>query len=144
MNGMDPNNPPPKQTRITLKQWEYSDPIGVPHPDSVDVAIDIKNNTDAALDRAVLEVDVQWLEGPLRRKSASVWTSRSPVRRPVDIKLAPEGRQRLTVPVALEAKMKELEALRRWPWALRAFITVKRGDKVISSTQVMLPITPGD
>jgi hypothetical protein len=72
MNGMDPNNPPPKQTHIVLKRWEYSDPIGVPHPDSVDLAIEVRNGDGTALDGAVVDVEAQWLEGPQRRKAGSV------------------------------------------------------------------------
>jgi len=144
MNGMDPNNPPPKQTRIVLKRWEYSDPIGVPHPDSVDVTIDIKNGAGAALEGAVVEVEAAWLEGPQRRKAASVWTARSAVGKPLYVSLAPDGQQRLTVAINVAEKMKVLEPSRRWPWALRAFIRVKRGEAVIGSTQLELPITPGD
>jgi hypothetical protein len=144
MNGMEPNNPPPKQTRIVLKRWEYSDPIGVPHPDSVDVAIDVKNDAGAALDGAVVEVEAQWLEGPQRRKAASVWTTRSLVGKRLNVSLAPDRQESLTVPIDLAEKMKALEPSRRWPWALRTFITVKRGGAVIGSTQLELPITPGD
>lgn len=144
MNGMDPNNPPPKQTRIVLKRWEYSDPIGVPHPDSVDVAIELKNGAGVALDGVTEEVEAQWLEGPQRRKASSVWTARSPVTRPLYVSLAPDEHQSLTVPIDVAGRLKKLEASRRWPWALRAFITVKLGGAVIGSTQVELPITPGD
>lgn len=35
MSGIDPNRPPPKTTRVRIAKWEYSDPIGVPHPDEV-------------------------------------------------------------------------------------------------------------
>ncbi len=144
MNGMDPNSPPPKQTRIVLKQWEYSDPIGVPHPDLVEVAINVKNGTGASLDGAVVEVEAQWLEGPQRRKEASLWTKRSAVGKPLYISLPPGGEQSLTVPIDIAGKMKALEPSHRWPWALRAFITVKGGRSVIGSTQLELPITPGD
>ena len=144
MNGMDPNNPPPKQTRIVLKRWEYSDPIGVPHPDSVELAIDVKNGGGTALDGAVVEVEAQWLDGPQRRKAASVWTARSPVGKLLSVSVASDGQQGLTVPIDLAAKMKALEPSRRWPWALRTFITVRRGGKLIGSTQLELPITPGD
>jgi hypothetical protein len=66
------------------------------------------------------------------------------VRKPLSVSLAPNGQQSLTVPIDLAAKMKALEPSRRWPWALRAFITIKRGGSVIGSTQLELPITPGD
>lgn len=144
MNGMDPNNPPPKQTRVVLKRWEYSDPIGVPHPDSVDVAINVKNGAGAALEGAVVEVEAEWLEGPQSRKAASRWTARSAVGKPLSVSLAPDGHQDLTVPIDLAGKMKALESSRRWPWALRAFITVRQGRAVIGSTEHELPITPGD
>lgn len=129
---------------MALKQWEYSDPIGVPHPDSVDVVIDVKNGSGAALDGAAVGVEAQWLEGPQRRKAASEWTMRSLVGKPIYVSLSPDGQQSLTVPIDLAAKMKALEPSRRWPWALRAFITVKQGGAVIGSTQLELPMTPGD
>src|SRR6266568_1294352 len=36
MENLDPSNPPPKNTRVTLSNWEYSGPVGGPHPDTVD------------------------------------------------------------------------------------------------------------
>jgi hypothetical protein len=35
MEGLNPNHPPPKETVVKIAKWEYSDPVAVPHPDSV-------------------------------------------------------------------------------------------------------------
>src|ERR1035438_1215330 len=43
MEGLNPNAPPPKETETKLTKWEYSDPIGVPHPDVFDIAVALNN-----------------------------------------------------------------------------------------------------
>ncbi len=53
---LDPNRPPPKTTRVTISRWEYSDPIGVPHPATVDVVLHV----DRPLGRAP-QLAVSWL-----------------------------------------------------------------------------------
>src|SRR5262245_8658291 len=43
MEGLNPNAPPPKRTEVRITKWEYSDPVGVPHPDVVDVVVILAN-----------------------------------------------------------------------------------------------------
>ncbi|MGH9769804.1 MAG: alpha/beta hydrolase [Blastocatellia bacterium] len=56
MKGLNPNSPPPKTTEVTIKRWEYLDPIGAPHPDVVDVVVDLRNQTDAPANNPVVYV----------------------------------------------------------------------------------------
>ncbi len=144
MDGMDPNNPPPKQTRVTLTSWEYSDPIGVPHPDTVELAIKIRNNSSVALDGTVIQVEAQWLEGLQSRKNSAMWGERERVGKPLTRSIAPNGREIVILPIDISAKMKTLAASKRWPWSLRVFIVVRNSGKLIASDRLELPITPGD
>ena len=58
MIGLDPNRPPPKATKVRLEKWEYSDPVGVPHPESIDIVIEIDAGAEAV--RKTMEVSVRW------------------------------------------------------------------------------------
>lgn len=57
MVDLDPNHPPPKTHRIALARWEYSDPIGVPHPDSVDLVIGLTAPPRSSLS---IQVATRW------------------------------------------------------------------------------------
>ncbi len=50
----NPNAPPTKSTLVRLTKWEYSDPVGVPHPDTVDGVIQYKTQPSQS-PRAELE-----------------------------------------------------------------------------------------
>ena len=65
MESLNPNAPPPKNTEVKLTKWEYSDPVGVPHPDTVDVVVSLES---AGQDVSSLEAEVtgEWKNGPLR------------------------------------------------------------------------------
>ena len=56
MVDLDPNKPPPKATPTALTRWEYSDPVGVPHPDVVTLVV-----RASAADAAAVTVRTQWL-----------------------------------------------------------------------------------
>ena len=43
MVNFNPNRPPPKATEVVIDRWEYSDPVGVPHPDEVAAQITVRN-----------------------------------------------------------------------------------------------------
>src|SRR5438874_12821838 len=51
MAQFDPNHPPAKATRVALKIWEYSDPVGVPHPDVVELVAEIRNDSKVRLEQ---------------------------------------------------------------------------------------------
>jgi hypothetical protein len=67
MVGLDPNHPPKKATPVVLSKWEYSDPVGVPHPDIVTLVVTFKPNIVAASRVSVRtrwRVGRKWLKGP--------------------------------------------------------------------------------
>ena len=146
MEGMNPNSPPPKNTEVKLTKWEYSDPIGVPHPDVVDAIVTVSNQTGAALSNLEVEVTVQWKTGPSRKASTAVWTDGSVLKQFHDIKVEPGAQQTVRAPVDLKKEMDELEKQKKWPFALRVRAEVRRTGvaTALSKTSADLPITPGD
>jgi hypothetical protein len=48
LNGMDPNNPPPKTTRHRLQKWEWTGDQWPPAPDVVDVDVTLSGGAAAA------------------------------------------------------------------------------------------------
>jgi hypothetical protein len=76
MVDLDPNKPPPKATPTPLSRWEYSDPVGVPHPDVVTLVVHI-----SAADAAGLTVRTQWL--------GKTWSPQTP--RQMTAPIASEG-----------------------------------------------------
>jgi hypothetical protein len=146
MEGLNPNSPPPKNTEVKLTKWEYSDPVGVPHPDVIDVLVTLKNPTNEALSNLEVEVGVQWQVGPSRKQSAAAWSERSVQSEQHGIELQAGGEKTVRVTIDLKKKMDELEKQRKWPFALRASaeIRVAGAPSVLSQTHADLPIKPGD
>jgi hypothetical protein len=142
MEGLNPNSPPPKNTEVKLSKWEYSDPIGVPHPDTLDVAVTVQN-PNAAASNLDVEIRVQWRTGPQGKPSAATW-SEPVVLKHEGLSVEAGGRQTVKVPVDLKKKMDELEKQKKWPFALRAIAGVKAASAVVSQAQAELPIKPGD
>jgi len=144
MDGMDPNHPPPKNTRVKLKRWEYTDPIGVPHPDIVDVAVQIRN--DSARDGIAIlpEVNIQWFEGALNNKASAKWGRKIRLAKPTSFRLAPGETKSIRFPIDIASEMAALSTARQWPWALRAVVTTSASGVTVGSTQLELPIIPGD
>jgi hypothetical protein len=76
MEGITPNAPPPKGTEVKLTKWEYSDPVGVPHPDTVDVLFTLSSDDSEAL----LNAEVR-LEGSGNRVRCGMPRARSGLHR---------------------------------------------------------------
>jgi len=55
--GMDMTSPPPKTTRVTIKDWDAGDNLWPPHPDVVDV--DVTVTADVAVKQPI-EVSYQY------------------------------------------------------------------------------------
>jgi hypothetical protein len=145
MDGLNPNSPPPKTTEVVLKKWEYSDPIGVPHPDVVDVVVELGNDTDKELNGLTATISTRWLIGPQTNKAKAKWGKAASVKRLSAFNLAPKAKQMFQIPINLAEQMKRLERTRAWPWRLQALITVATtAGKILLRTQAALPISPGD
>jgi hypothetical protein len=146
MEGLNPNAPPPKNTEVKLTKWEYSDPVGVPHPDVIDVLVTLKNPTNEALSNLQVEIGVQWQVGPSRKQAAATWSDRSVLSEQHGIELQAGGEKTVRVTIDLKKKMDELEKQRKWPFALRANAEVRAAgaSSALSQTHAALPIKPGD
>jgi hypothetical protein len=144
MDGMDPNHPPPKNTRVKLKRWEYTDPVGVPHPEIVDVAVQIRNDSGRDEMAILPEVDVQWSEGALSNKASAKWGKKTRLAKPASFRLAAGETRSIRFPINIASEMAALSPARRWPWALRALVTTSASGVAVGSTQLELPIIPGD
>lgn len=145
MNGLNPNSPPPKNTEVRIEKWEYSDPIGVPHPGVVDVVVDLLNEGDVRVSDLVVDVSAFWKTGPQKSKARARWNRRVSLRRFSAVSLEARGAQTLRAPVNVAEKMKRLAATRSWPWMLRVQVTISTASgKLLRQTTADLPITPGD
>jgi len=146
MEGMNPNTPPPKNTEVTLSKWEYTDPVGVPHPDVVDIVATLANDTAAASPPLEVEVAGEWKTGPMGSAARAVWGERSVLRTFQDVAVPAGGSQEIRVPVDLKQAMDRLEPQKRWPHALRITVTVRRpgSTQAVAERQAELPIRAGD
>lgn len=144
MEGMDPNNPPPKETRVELKRWEYTDPVGVPHPDTADVTVKVRNDSDRAIPDILVTVAIQWSEGAVRSKASAKWGGKVPLEDLSPFPLAPGESRIVRVPVNIAAKIASLSSANQWPWSLRAAVEVRASGMKLGTAQAELPIIPGD
>jgi len=69
MVGLDPNNPPPKETRTRIERWEYSDPIGVPSPDEVILVIRFGQSRADAISVRTSWLSKKWSSPQMRKVS---------------------------------------------------------------------------
>ncbi len=146
MEGMNPNAPPPKGTEVRLKKWEYSDPVGVPHPDTIDVLITLTTDKTEALLNAEVQVDGQWKQGPLRNAAGAKWAAPAVLKQSRIVAVPSSGSWTLRVPVDLKSVMETSRKQRQWPYGLRVTATVRVPGSAGPATKASaeLPITPGD
>ena len=146
MEGFDPNSPPPKTTEVTIHKWEYSDPVGVPHPDTMDLVIVLSIEGPAPISDVVAVIEGQWRIGPIKSGTRAVWKKLKPLQTWRALTISPGKPILLRVPIDVAARMSELEKLGSWPWMFRAFLTIRTVgiDKPILSREVHLPIHPAD
>ena len=146
MEGLNPNAPPPKNTETRIDKWEYSDPIGVPHPDSIVVVVSLKNAAQQPASDVTVEIAHRWQKGPLTGKGHRAWTDSAPLKQVEHVGLAPGASQTIRVPLDLKHEMDVLSTQKQWPYALDISVGV-RGQNAQAATVVAkaeLPITPGD
>lgn len=67
MTGLNPNNPPPKETRVRIDRWEYSDPIGVPNPDEVILVVHLAETPADAISVRTSWLTTKWSPPQLRK-----------------------------------------------------------------------------
>jgi hypothetical protein len=146
MEGLNPNAPPPKNTEVKLTKWEYSDPVGVPHPDTVTVLITLANSGSRTLSDLDVEIAGEWKNGPLRDAAKSVWSRSALMQKFQDVSVEPAGRKILRVPVDFKGTMESLAKQHRWPYRFRATVSVHAHGSAqpLAQAQAELPIRPGN
>lgn len=146
MENFEPNSPPPKQTEVVIKKWEYSDPVGVPHPDVVDLVVEMKNSGPSPASRMLVEISGQWRVGPLASERKASWGSPMPLKTWKVDEIAPGQTVSARIPIDLTSRMSQLRAKKAWPWAFRASVVVRNADqdRPVISREFSLPIQPGD
>lgn len=134
MNGLNPNHPPAKTHEVTITKWEYSDPIGVPHPDTVDLVAEIRN----APPGATAEVLVRWQQGPIEQPHRATWGAWESL----DTRPAAPALRSL---IPLKDKTESANYRTRWPFALEARLIIRdSARKQLFTRTLRLPIQPGD
>ena len=146
MEGFDPNSPPPKTTEVTIHKWEYTDPVGVPHPDSVDVVVALTNEGTASVTGVAAAIAGQWRIGPIKSGARAVWSRSKPLQTWQSLTVTPGKPTVLRVPIDIAARISALEKQGSWPWMFRALLTVRAVgvDKPLLNREVDLPIRLGD
>lgn len=142
MEGMNPDAPPPKNTPTEISKWEYSDPVGVPHPDQVDL---IGENKGGGAEEAYAVVERRWKVGPLKNRKKAIW-ERWELSTSSSIKLPVKGDFKIGT-VDIKGKMEPLFAKDRWPFELEMRVTLYSDHtkkKTLSVLKANLPLAPGD
>lgn len=145
MIGLNPNAPPPKTMDVPIQKWEYSDPIGVPHPDVVDLVIEVRNESAVAAD-LVAEAKARWRIGPFSDEGRAEWGEEAPLRREGPFDLGPHQSRTIRIPIDLAGKMTKLQSTAAWPYALRVDVAIAQvgSGGVVGSAGSELPILRGD
>jgi hypothetical protein len=144
MNGLDPNKPPPKNTEIAIEKWDYSDPVGTPHPDIVDLVVEIRNESDAPLTALSVEVEGQWEIGPFSKETLAKWGTPVKLKSIERFSMPSRQSESVRVPIDVAAKMAELKGSKRWPYAFRGKVTVLKDGSTMATAESELPILKGD
>ena len=146
MEGLNPNAPPPKNTEVTIKKWEYSDPVGVPHPETVDVVVRLANSGGNALSNLEVEVSGAWKDGPLHSPARAAWSQPAVLKKFDGVSVGPSEPQTLRVPVEIKARMDPLYKRGQWPFGFRATVAVLRpgSTEPLARAVAELPIIAGD
>jgi hypothetical protein len=146
MEGMNPNAPPPKATDVRITSWEYTDPVGVPHPDVVDVVATIANGGPTPASDLAVVVGGEWKTGPLDAPARARWEGSVPLKTVRLSAIAAGASEVVRVPVDLKARMDALGGDGRWPHALRVSVIVRGpgAATALATARAELPIKPGD
>jgi hypothetical protein len=146
MNGLDPNSPPSKTTAVTIQKWEYSDPISVPHPDVLNVVVQITNESGVPAADTVVEISGLWKVGPFKNERLADWSTPVLLEKAGPFALAAHETKIVRASVNLAQKMTELQKAANWPYGLRVNVTLTRlgSSSPIGVSQAELPIIAGD
>ena len=135
--GIDPNDAPPKTTETFIEKWEYSDPVGVPHPDVVTILGSGEGN-------GLLVIERRFKVGPLSKAKAAKWEKWETIATKENFKIANKTK---LADIDVKTRMEALSAKERWPHALEVranlYADKTKAKKLLSQTKT-LPIIAGD
>lgn len=144
MEGLNPDSPPPKNTTVEIKKWEYSDPIGVPHPDSVDLVGNfVVSGTPAS--PYFVTVEKRWKVGPLKSANKARW-EKWELSADFNLSDLKTGERKLST-IDVKNPMDTLFTKSRWPWELEVRVTLWEDNtkrKQLRMVGATLPLQPGD
>jgi len=125
MEDLDPDNPPPKADNIKLEVWDPSDPVGTPHPDVIDVVINIQNYTLESSIR--LKAESRWLIGDFYGdQSSGEWTNFQPLSDPIVVEIDRKTTREVTVSqIPVRKKLDALAQNNQWAYLLEVSVVVE-------------------
>ncbi len=145
MDGLNPDEPPPKELEITLSKWDSSDPIGTPNPDTVDLLVTIKNDSPIAATGLLLEANMRLSVGSLdgNREKSSWGNAKALPPKKFDLAANTQVEQRFKN-INLKNMWMPLFEQRRWPFEMETTLTLKDGDKEVGLVTAHMELMPGD
>jgi hypothetical protein len=132
---------------VELEAWEFTDPIGTPHPDVVNVIVRITSPSDAPPRDVRIGVREQWKTGSAEGESTAAWGDPLPERQ-LDgtSRLASGAITEVRLPVAVGNMVRTLGSKDRYPWRLRVLVELRdaSSSRSLVTADKELPIIPGD
>ena len=146
MEGLDPNNPPPKNTQVFLTHWEYTDPVGVPNPDVMDVVITVDNKGAQPVSNLVVTAQGAWKVGPLADETKAAWTEPVALNKSEPFEIPAASKHEIRAQVNLKQMMDSLRPEDRWPHMLRVSVDVVQSgsNSSLAKAQADFPIKAAD
>jgi hypothetical protein len=146
MQNLNPNAPPPKTEVVELERWEYTDPIGVPHPDSVDAVLTLSTPVHSLSVQVNVQMTGRWKIGARSDREKAMWDQMSFLDVHQTLALSGGETREVRTAIDLAKKMEELSKDERWPWELsvNAIITDSVTAEMLATVSKNLPIRPGD
>lgn len=146
MEGLNPNAPPPKNTEVELTRWEYTDPIGVPHPDVVNAVVTLENRGTQRVADLIVKTDGDWKTGPRATEASASWGEGVVLAKTDHVEVPAGSTHSIRVPIDVKRMMDTLERQKKWPYALRVSVSVEQpgAKEPLARAQVEFPIRPGD
>ncbi len=132
MDGLNLNDPPPKNTKISLERWEASDPVGTPHPEEFDIVAIIK--TTLEVQHAWIDIEWRWSIGGLSQRSTKRWTSWESAARTGPLTLVSNSDMKVVLHTfQIDELQQQLYERNQWPWVLEARAVVTSDDGILES-----------
>lgn len=120
----NPNQPPPKTTEVVIDRWEYTDPVGVPHPDTVTLHASVRNNSDKPAGPVRMKAEIRWKTGPQLKPAAAQWEPGTIFLASLETApIAPGEQVAMQAPVAIQSKMNSLDKRDWWTHEMEVILT---------------------